>query len=100
MKLKYSLCLIIIFCHAASYEMNSLGNITSVYAIQTNVTDLDKAVSFYKDLGFNLLTKDHFPRVAPTINGDTMLVLHKVEEIIPTDPEGARTVLNMLVKNT
>jgi len=82
-----------------SQESKTFCPSLKLYAIQTNVTDLDRAVSFYEDLGFFLVTKDHFPRVAPMKNNSTLLVLHKVEKLAPTDPEGARATLNLAVKN-
>ena len=70
-----------------------------VYGIQTNVTDLDEAVEFYEFLGFELISRDYFPQVAPMMNDETMLVLHRVDKVTPTDPNGARTTLNMAVKD-
>ena len=83
------------------YVMNMalVGIHPKVYGIQTNVTDLDEAVGFYESLGFTLVSRDYFPRVAPMMNGETMLVLHRVENMTPTDPAGARTTLNLAVKN-
>ena len=70
-----------------------------IYAVQTNVTDLNRAVEFYQELGFELSTRDYFPRVAPMMNGKTMLVLHHVEKATPTGPSDARTTLNMAVRH-
>lgn len=70
-----------------------------VYAVQANVTDLDRGVDFYQALGFELITRSHFPRVAPMKNKSTMLVLHKVEKIFQTNPNAARTTLNLSVNN-
>jgi catechol 2,3-dioxygenase-like lactoylglutathione lyase family enzyme len=89
--------------YAASEEGGDNVDLKSVnpkvYGIQTNVTDLDEAVGFYEALDFTLVSRDYFPRVAPMMNGNTLLVLHRVEKETPTDPNGARTSLNMAVKS-
>ena len=80
-------------------ELKKFNIKPKIYAVQINVTDLDQAVEFYKDLGFEIITKDYYPRVAPMLNGKTMLALHKVDKRTPTDPNGARTTLNLIVKD-
>lgn len=83
---------------AQSRELAEINVKPKVYAVQINVTDMDKAIEFYKELGFDVITKDYYPRVVPIINGKTMIPLHKVDKITPTNPKGARTTLNVIVK--
>lgn len=85
--------------NTSEFPMNRSQIIQSIYAIQSNVIEIHVSIAFYEKLAFQLITKDHLPRVAPMLNSSTLLVLHRVERMTPSDPNDARTTLNMVVQN-
>ncbi|MCH9031481.1 MAG: VOC family protein [candidate division Zixibacteria bacterium] len=72
----------------------------AIWAVQINVTDLDKAINFYtKILGMEIATREYYPVVVSLKNDGGHILLYAVDKKAQARPSKSVTYVNWQVPN-